>query len=284
MAAKKRAADSTGMAPGDPRWPLKVARLREARAKASSLEGRVPEIDDPEYEEWETAVRMLLTELFGASGYLIRFRQLTIHPVSHFAGGNRQWHSDPHTSWQTGLKQAAAILAEAIEEAEMHIAPAPSARLERASSLAPRTNKVFVVHGHDEAARESVARFLEKLGIEVVILHEQATGGRTLIEKLEHYSNVDFAVVLLTPDDLGTSCKSDVPLPRARQNVVLELGYFFGKLGRGHVCALYKGPLELPSDVIGIGYVPLDERGDWRVSLAKELRVAGFSIDMNQVV
>jgi len=146
-----------------------------------------------------------------------------------------------------------------------------------------RTNKVFVVHGHDEAARESVARFLERIGIEAVILHEQATGGRTIVEKLEHYADVDFAVILLTPDDVGgvKTSSPDKLQPRARQNVVLELGFFVGKLGRRHVCALYKGSLELPSDYLGVGYVALDEGGGWRLQLAKELRGAGFSVDMN---
>lgn len=149
-----------------------------------------------------------------------------------------------------------------------------------------RTNKVFVVHGHDEAARESVARFLERIGIEAVILHEQATGGRTIVEKLEHYADVDFAVVLLTPDDVGgvETSSPDKLQPRARQNVVLELGFFVGKLGRRHVCALYKGSLELPSDYLGVGYVALDEGGGWRLQLAKELRGAGFSVDMNLVL
>lgn len=146
-----------------------------------------------------------------------------------------------------------------------------------------RTNKVFVVHGHDEAARESVARFLERMGLEAVILHEQATGGRTIVEKLEHYAEVDFAVVLLTPDDIGgvKASKLDKLQARARQNVILELGFFVGKLGRKHVCALYRGPLELPSDYLGVGYVSLDDGGGWRLQLAKELRGAGFSVDMN---
>ena len=146
-----------------------------------------------------------------------------------------------------------------------------------------RTNRVFVVHGHDEGARESVARFLERFGLEAVILNEQATAGRTIVEKLEHYADVDFAVVLLTPDDTGgvnTAAVEKLQL-RARQNVILELGFFVGKLGRRHVCVLYKGPLELPSDFLGVGYVPLDEAGGWRLHLAKELRGAGFSVDMN---
>lgn len=146
-----------------------------------------------------------------------------------------------------------------------------------------RTNKVFVVHGHDDAARESIARFLERLGLEAVILHEQATGGRTIIEKLEYYADVDFATVLLTPDDIGGAKTSEASKlqPRARQNVILELGFFVGKLGREKVCALHEGPLELPTDYLGVCYVRLDDGGGWRLQLAKELRETGFSVDLN---
>lgn len=144
------------------------------------------------------------------------------------------------------------------------------------------TNKIFIVHGHDEGARESVARYLEKLGLSPIILHEQANGGRTIIEKLEHNSDVDFAVVLLTPDDVGTvATAADKLNPRARQNVILELGFFAGKLGRSRVCALHKGTVELPSDVLGVVYVGMDIAGGWRLLLAKELREAGFEVDLN---
>jgi predicted nucleotide-binding protein len=154
------------------------------------------------------------------------------------------------------------------------------------SGSRPNSNRAFIVHGHDDAARESVARFLEKLGVEAVVLHEQATSGRSILEKLEHYADVDFAVVLLTPDDIGEA-KDVTPgklQPRARQNVVLELGYFIGKLGRAKVCALHRAPLELPSEFLGIGYVPFDSGGGWQLQLARELRAAGFTVDLNAAV
>jgi len=146
-------------------------------------------------------------------------------------------------------------------------------------------SRVFIVHGHDEAARESLARFLEKLGIEAVILHEQASSGRTIIEKLEDFSDVSFAAILLTADDVGAVISTEPSLrPRARQNVVLELGYFIGKLSRKNVCALHKGGVELPSDILGIVYVNFDEDGAWKLLLARELVASGFSIDMNKVL
>lgn len=146
-------------------------------------------------------------------------------------------------------------------------------------------SKVFVVHGHDEAARETTARFLERLGLEPIILHEQASSGRTIIEKMEHYSNVGYAVVLLTPDDEGRKkAEGELYRDRARQNVILELGYFTGKLGRNRVCALHRGSIEIPTDYLGVVYVPLDEGGGWQLRLAKELKAAGFEIDMNKAV
>lgn len=148
----------------------------------------------------------------------------------------------------------------------------------------PLGKDVFIVHGHDEAAKESVARLIEKLGLHAIILHEQPNAGRTVIEKFEGFSNVGFAVVLLTPDDIGADKdKRDELKPRARQNVILELGYFTGKLGRGRVCALYKEGVEIPSDYQGVLYIPMDDAGGWRMSLAKEIKQAGIEVDLNRI-
>ena len=145
--------------------------------------------------------------------------------------------------------------------------------------------KVFVVHGHDDLAKVTVARFLEKLGLEPVILHEKASGGRTIIEKIENYTNVGFAIVLYTPDDIGcvAATKPDLK-PRARQNVLFEHGYLIGKLGRGNVCALLKGDVEKPSDISGIAYVSFDDRGAWNTEVAKEMYAAGYKIDLNRLL
>ncbi len=147
-------------------------------------------------------------------------------------------------------------------------------------------NAVFVVHGHDSAAKHGAARFLGDLGLEPIILDEQANQGGTVIEKFEREAErATFALVLLTGDDKG-GAKAVTPknqLPRARQNVVFELGYFAGKLGRKRVCALYAEGVEIPSDYSGIVYVPLDEHGGWKMKLAKELKVAGFAIDLNRL-
>lgn len=147
----------------------------------------------------------------------------------------------------------------------------------------PTTNKVFIVHGHDGEARETVARFLEKMGFQAIILHEQANQGRTVIEKVEANGDVGFAVVLLTPDDVGCA-KGGEPEPRARQNVLLELGYFIGRLGRAKVCALKRGELEIPSDFAGVVWEKMDNNSGWKLALARELKAAGHDVDLNKAV
>ncbi|SIT42238.1 putative nucleotide-binding protein containing TIR-like domain [Paraburkholderia ribeironis] len=150
------------------------------------------------------------------------------------------------------------------------------------TSATEGSDKVFIVHGHNEAGKLAVARLLETLKLKPVILSEEPNEGRTIIEKFEHNAGVGFAIVLMTADDVGG--KTDQQLkPRARQNVILELGYFVGKLGRPRVCALYESGVEMPSDIIGVGYVSLDPAGHWRFALAKELRAAGYPVNMNDL-
>ncbi len=144
------------------------------------------------------------------------------------------------------------------------------------------SRRVFVVHGHEEGARETVARFLMQLGFEPIILHEQANRGGTVVEKIEKHGDVGFAVVLLTPDDEGC-VKGGTPEPRARQNVLLELGYFLGRLGRDKVCALKRGTVEIPSDFAGVVWESM-EGNSWKQALGRELEAAGHEIDWNKVM
>lgn len=145
----------------------------------------------------------------------------------------------------------------------------------------PLTRKIFVVHGHDEGTREAVARCLHQLDLLPIILFEQPNQGQTIIEKFEQSSSdISYAVVLLTPDDIGASKnKSDDLRPRARQNVIFELGYFAAKLGRRNVCALHKGGIEIPSDYQGVVYVSMD-LNDWKWRLALEIKQV-IPVDLN---
>jgi predicted nucleotide-binding protein len=165
-------------------------------------------------------------------------------------------------------------LGDKLEEAKA--APAPSKQ---------QSKDIFIVHGHDEAAKHEVARFIEQLGLRAIILHEKPDEDKTIIEKVEHHSNVGFAVVLLTPDDVGHP--KDTPSeskPRPRQNVVLELGYFIGILGRSRVCALLKGDIEIPTDYAGVPYKPMDNAGAWKYDLARDIKEAGINVAPNKAL
>lgn len=148
---------------------------------------------------------------------------------------------------------------------------------------------IFIVHGHDETMKLEVARTLEHMGIKPVILHEQADKGRSIMEKLvDESQRAGFAVILLSPDDCGYSCQADESerKTRARQNVILELGYFIGKLGKDRVMTLYKEDcnFEFPTDVAGILYKKYEPNGVWRFELGRELNAAGYQIDLNKLL
>ncbi|HGS4780263.1 TPA: TIR domain-containing protein [Vibrio cholerae] len=159
----------------------------------------------------------------------------------------------------------------------------PKTSIEVAPDDKPK-NKVFIVHGHNGEAKERTARFIEKLGFEAIILHEQASKGMTIIEKIEKYSNeVGFGIVLYTPDDMGnvkSEAESGELKYRARQNVVFEHGFLIGKLGRKNVAPLVEGAIELPNDISGVVYI---SDSDWQADIAKEMKSAGYDIDFNKL-
>lgn len=138
--------------------------------------------------------------------------------------------------------------------------------------------QVFIVHGHDELAKFEMSEYLQNLGLEPIILSLQVSSGRTIIEKIEHYTNVGFAVVLYTPCDIGYKSNSLIMKYRARQNVIFEHGYLIGKLGRNRVAALVKGDIETPNDISGVVYITSDEKGHWKDTLKEEMRSVGYKI------
>ena len=160
----------------------------------------------------------------------------------------------------------------------------PADLLSTETSIA-RPTQVFIVHGHNASAKESVARFIEKLGLEAIILHEQPNRGSTIIEKFERHAGVSFAIALVTGDDEAREVSSTAELKkRPRQNVIFEFGFFVGKLGRTHVCALLEEGVEIPSDYQGVVYIRLDSAEHWKFELVRELKSAGFDVDANRAL
>ena len=160
--------------------------------------------------------------------------------------------------------------------------PPPTALLDQ--SHLPGGN-VLLIHGRDEAAKESLLEFLDKLELHPLVLHEQPDGGKSIIEKFGESTNIHFAIILITPDDIAAPRhKPKERQTRVSQNVIFELGYFVGKLGRGRVYALYKEGVEIPSDTSDTMYIPMDPRGGWRLLIAKEMKQAGMEIDLNKAI
>ena len=148
-----------------------------------------------------------------------------------------------------------------------------------------RSNKIFVVHGQDNEMKTDVTQTLQKLDLEPIILHEKPDNGQTLIEKISEYTHVSFAVVLLSPDDLAypTEKTPDEAKYRAKQNVIFELGYFLGRLGKQNVVAIYrkKEDFEIPNDYTGVLWI--EYKSGWYFELIRELKVCNFDVDANKL-
>jgi predicted nucleotide-binding protein len=171
------------------------------------------------------------------------------------------------------------------------LSPDPLYEFSKTASKPVVSKNLFIVHGKDDKPKLELARILEKLGFNAIILSEQPDKGRTIIEKLEEETlDVGYVFVILTPDDVVTDLPFPPPPPpfpplnfkyRARQNVILELGYFVSKVGRNRVCCLYKGDLELPSDIHGVLFKSFDKSvEECYKGIVEELKAVGYTIKM----
>jgi predicted nucleotide-binding protein len=249
--------------------PLR-AQIESARAMLAARP-----IDADRFTAWETRTLGILESTYSSeSPTLQRF----IQPPVVEAGANAAWADNQRSArLEKHVRHLEALLETIPPGAQAVAAGRPGSAM---------GNRVFLVHGHADSLVNEVARFLEGLKLEVVVLREQPNMSKTIIEKFEDYAEVRFAVVLLYGNDRGglaTEPTESYRL-RARQNVIFELGYFIGRLGRDRVCALHAPGVELPSDYAGIGCVGLDDPGGWRLPLARELMAAALDIDMAAAV
>jgi len=262
-----------------------VQLLRIQRDKGKQLLDNRP-ITSAGKQTWETVTRDILSRAFGASSPNVDSVMNVGLYAYAFGGGNEQkWEAQRAEDMTTRLEIIDGLIELLVSNSTLEKTGSLVTTLET-DSPAQLGNRIFLVHGHNEEAIHETARFLERFDLQVTILREQPSSGRTIIEKFIDFSDVSFAVVLLTGDDRGG--KFDIPYedqkPRARQNVILELGFFLGKLGRKRVCALYQEGVEIPSDYSGVLFILLDRSGAWHLALARELKAAGLEIDMNKAV
>ncbi|WP_240455134.1 TIR domain-containing protein [Flavobacterium columnare] len=223
-----------------------------------------------EYNKWKKYNVELLKQSFNTSGneYLKEYEE---------AERDRIW-SDFVVERKDDIQKQITVLESLIER--LSLIPTNDEIVKQDNKSEKKiTNKIFIVHGHDNEIKQIVARTLTQIKLEPIILHEQADQGRTIIEKFEQNSSeVNFAIILLTADDIGKAEKETDYKSRARQNVVFEMGYFIGKLGRKKVFLLLENGVDKPGDLDGIVYVPIDNADGWKLKLVKELIVAGYNV------
>lgn len=262
-----------------------IPRLEKRIADLKNLDMTVMhERGGPPIQAIRVSIEQTLEEVFGA--YSTEYKRyspaaiLSGGPIS--IGGGR---IDHRPYYERSRLAAIALLEQAVQslvERQEDLAGSSVKEVATAArEVSEFSRRIFLVHGRDGEPRETVARFLGQLGLEAVILHEQANKGRALITKFrEVAADIGFAIVLMTPDDVG-GIRDGEQQSRARQNVIFELGFFIGALGPDRVAALVSPQVERPSDFEGVVYISLE--GEWRLPLCRELRAAGYDIDLNKV-
>lgn len=229
------------------------------------------------YKKWDSYNEVLLKMLFSTAEICDRYKNSLFTSAIFITGDqiiNRQHDIERYLH---NLKKKISELDSIKDSLELYPSSCQNNIENDMCSLDNR--KVFIVHGHDNAALLEVERFLKMIGLSPIILHNVANNGKTIIEKLELYSDVGYSVVILSPDDEGKAKGETDYKARARQNVIAELGYFFAKLGRSRVCALYNDGVEIPTDFSGVLYVLRDDHGAWKLKLFRELEAVNYKLD-----
>lgn len=248
--------------------------------KLQLLDQQIAEANEGEpadFEAWQQKTEVVLRNVLGTDSPILEwFQNNSYSPVVWTT------KTDPRPYKISGVRRAISMLESA--KVELGLQQELSAAIEptKDGRLPEAGREIFIVHGHNDARKHEVARLLRDLtGEPPVILHEQADMGRVLLEKFEQTAaRTGFAVVIATGDDIGRAQREGgSDRPRARQNVVFEMGFFFGALGRERTCVLLEEGVEEPGDVAGLVYVPLDGAGGWRSTLARNIHAAGIDID-----
>lgn len=236
------------------------------------------------HKQWHEVTICMLSSIFDSEIEIAKFEEAW--PEADVEDDEEEAFEDFEERLRKGVGAQVDHLV-ALRDSLPHYSMTKSGSRDRAADKPTDPKKVFVVHGHDMEALAAVERFLKRVGLTPVVLYKQLNKGKTIIEKFEKNAEVGYAIVLFTPDDVAfaksTLDESNEMERRARQNVVLELGYFFGTLGRANVCPLLKGGVTIPSDAHGIGYVEMDDGGRWRRDVAGEMKAAGLEVRMSSL-
>lgn len=227
----------------------------------------------PEFSAWHSKTERFLTNKYGQESVELKnFGKRPFRPMSLIAGVPHDSSIECIRDLKTTILELKDYLAEESENSGQVA--------EVSTNKVIANNRIFIVHGHDGELKEALARLIESQDLQAIILNEKANQGRTLIEKLENNSDVGAAIALFTNDDFGRVKDSNEDMPRARQNVVFEAGYFMGKFGRDHIVILAEKGVELPSDLQGIVYT---DKSDWKLDVCRDLKAMGYNVDFNKL-
>lgn len=256
-----------------------IEKLKNIISEIDDLISKGVTSSDVEFSKWENRAKSFILSIYSKDDYQYQeFDNISFHYIDFYKISGFGPHINQVEVCRNGLLTAKGQLENILETLEEENEPNKSSNDD---VNIKKYDKVFIVHGHNVELKESVARIIERQGIEAIILSEQASKGRTIIEKFEDNSDVSGAICLFTADDLGKAKKDSVDNSRARQNVVLETGYFMGKLGRDHVVILADKGIEMPSDLSGVVYTDTES---WKFDLLKELKAMGYTIDSNKLL
>ena len=248
-------------------------RLKKLIQQADELLSQNVTTSSPEFSAWHLSVKRFLEHKFGKESTETKKFDKTYFNPAVIIG------RPPKSEWikycKAGITETKVILQTYLEEME----ESQNSLNENKDNHNIDLTRVFIVHGHNGEIKQKVARLVEQQNIKPIILDEQVNTGKTIIEKFEQNSNVGAAVCLFTADDTGKANKEKDDKPRARQNVVLETGFFMGKLGRERLVIIAENRIELPSDMQGIVYI----NNNWELDMLKELKNMGFNIDLNKL-
>lgn len=250
-------------------------KLKAIIEEIDRLIGKGVSNSSPDFQAWKTKSERFLIKQFGIDSYEVQEFKKYKFTLSIYALGTPNYEFV--AACKRDLERVKAVFLTYLEEFQEPQEPIS----EVAKTNATGVPSVFIVHGHDEALKQAVARLIEKQGIKAIILHEQPNQGATIIEKFERNSDVGAAVCLFTADDTGKAVLEEQDNKRARQNVVFEAGFLMGSLGRDHVIVLADRSIEMPSDLQGVVYT---DSKSWEFEVLKELKAMGFEIDLNKAI
>jgi predicted nucleotide-binding protein len=262
-----------------------IMKLKRRITEVEDIKSKKLKCEDPQNRVVLTNIRKDLLEIYGE--YSPEYKENHLIDFWHGGMGFNMDDFEIEIKYQEGIDPVIVILNGLIERLNEHkeyLVPKSNIVTEE-KNVVLNSKKCFIVHGRENDAKETIARFISKIGLDPVILHEKPNSGKTIIEKFEDYSDAAFTIVILAPDDYGCLVSEysdrETLKKRARQNVIFELGYFIGKINRNKVIAIIVDDIEIPSDLSGIIYIKMDNDDGWKIKLVRELRELGIQIKMD---